>query len=211
MGIEERKERERKARIRQIQKAAEKVFLEKSFRAATIEDIAKEAELSPAAIYLFFKSKDDLYISLSLLSAESMLKEVKAICRNRQLEAEEKLLELKRVFLKKHRFDPLIFPHLLYVQTVSSIISGDTFKKLQDIARQLQRAVASIFEQGAKEGKFTNNNPIAQAEIVWGLFTGLVSWENSKKIFNPHKDHLETTLDLAFEILCRGVARTAKA
>jgi AcrR family transcriptional regulator len=208
MGIEERKERERKARIKQIQNAAKKVFLEKSFRTATIEDIAKEAELSPAAIYLFFKSKDDLYVSLSLLSAKAMLKEVNAICNNKQLEAESKLLELKRVLLRKHRYDHLIFPHLLFVQTVFSIISGDTLAELQDITRQIQRGVNSIFEQGIREGRFMNINPIAQADIVWGLFSGLALWENSKKLFSPNKDHLETTLDLAFEILCRGIAKT---
>ncbi|NIR14250.1 MAG: helix-turn-helix transcriptional regulator [Desulfobacterales bacterium] len=60
MGIEERKEREKQMRRRQIIDAAEKVFAEKGFSGATIENIAEQAELSPATLYLYFKNKDGI-------------------------------------------------------------------------------------------------------------------------------------------------------
>ena len=70
LGITDRRKRERdlqqKMRRKQILYAAKRVFYAKGFSPATIEDIAQEAELSPAAIYLYFKNKDDLYASLNL-------------------------------------------------------------------------------------------------------------------------------------------------
>lgn len=54
MGIEERKEREKKMRRRQIIDAAEKIFAAKGFSGATIENIAEEAELSPASLQVVF-------------------------------------------------------------------------------------------------------------------------------------------------------------
>jgi AcrR family transcriptional regulator len=48
MGIQERKERETERRRQQIMVAAKRVFSEKGFNKATMEDIAQEAELSPA-------------------------------------------------------------------------------------------------------------------------------------------------------------------
>ena len=66
MGIQERKERERERRRQQIMVAAKRVFTDKGFSKATMEDIAKEAELSPGTLYLYFKNKDELYASLSL-------------------------------------------------------------------------------------------------------------------------------------------------
>ena len=66
MGIQERKERERDRRRQQIMIAATRVFSEKDFNKATMEDIAKEAELSPGTLYLYFKNKDELFASLSL-------------------------------------------------------------------------------------------------------------------------------------------------
>jgi len=64
MGIQERKEREKERRRQQIMVAAKRVFSEKGFNKATMEDIAQEAELSPGTLYLYFKNKDDILISL---------------------------------------------------------------------------------------------------------------------------------------------------
>ncbi len=66
MGIQERKQRERERRRQQIIVAAKRVFSEKGYSKSTMEDIAKEAELSPGTLYLYFKNKDELYASLSL-------------------------------------------------------------------------------------------------------------------------------------------------
>jgi AcrR family transcriptional regulator len=66
MGIKERKEREKERRRQQIMVAAKRVFSVKDFNRATMEDIAKEAELSPGTIYLYFKNKEELFASLSL-------------------------------------------------------------------------------------------------------------------------------------------------
>ena len=60
MGIRERKEREKERRRQQITVAAKKVFSDKGFNRATMDDIANEAELSPGTLYLYFKNKEEL-------------------------------------------------------------------------------------------------------------------------------------------------------
>jgi len=55
MGIQERKKREKERRRQQIMIAAKRVFSVKGYSKATMEDIAKEAELSPGTLYLYFK------------------------------------------------------------------------------------------------------------------------------------------------------------
>lgn len=54
MGIQERKEREKERRRQQIMVAAKRVFSEKGFSNATMDDIAQEAKLSPETLYLYF-------------------------------------------------------------------------------------------------------------------------------------------------------------
>ena len=73
MGIQERKEREKERRKQQILVAAKRVFSEKGFNKATMEDIAQEAELSPGTLYLYFKNKEELYASLSLRILQYLL------------------------------------------------------------------------------------------------------------------------------------------
>ena len=44
--------------------AAKRVFSEKGYSKSTMEDIAREAELSPGTLYLYFKNKDELFFSI---------------------------------------------------------------------------------------------------------------------------------------------------
>src|SRR5580704_11172391 len=63
-NAQERKAQERQARRRRIQEAARSVFSERGYAGASIELIARAAQLSVGAIYLYFRSKEDLYVSL---------------------------------------------------------------------------------------------------------------------------------------------------
>src|SRR5260370_21955851 len=63
-NAQERKVQERLARRRRIQEAARTVFSERGYASASIELIAPPAQLSVGAIYLYFRSKEDLYVSL---------------------------------------------------------------------------------------------------------------------------------------------------
>ncbi|HTR52721.1 MAG TPA: TetR/AcrR family transcriptional regulator [Kofleriaceae bacterium] len=63
-NAQERKAQERQARRRRIQEAARAVFAERGYAGASIELIARAAQLSVGAIYLYFRSKEDLYVSL---------------------------------------------------------------------------------------------------------------------------------------------------
>ena len=64
MGIQERKEREKEARREEILNAAHAVFNEKGLTGSTVDDIAAAAELSKGTIYLYFHSKEDLYLAV---------------------------------------------------------------------------------------------------------------------------------------------------
>ena len=55
---------ERAGKRERILDAAEKVFADRGFFAAKVADVAREAGVADGTIYLYFKSKDDLLVSL---------------------------------------------------------------------------------------------------------------------------------------------------
>jgi AcrR family transcriptional regulator len=61
MSIQERRARERHQRQEAILRAAEKLFIANSYNTTTIADIAREAEISKGAVYLYFQSKEQIY------------------------------------------------------------------------------------------------------------------------------------------------------
>ncbi len=52
------------ARREHILDAAERCFIGKGFRNATMDDICREAEVSPGALYTYFASKEELIVGL---------------------------------------------------------------------------------------------------------------------------------------------------
>lgn len=59
-----RKEREKEARKQAILYAAGRVFSRKSYRDATLEEIAEEAELAKGTLYNYYRDKQDIFASL---------------------------------------------------------------------------------------------------------------------------------------------------
>ena len=96
MGIHERKEREKERRRQQIMVAAKRVFSVSGFSKSTMEDIAREAELSPGTIYLYFKNKDELYASLSVRILQYLSIRLKHVIENKDLQPEQYIEPLNR-------------------------------------------------------------------------------------------------------------------
>jgi AcrR family transcriptional regulator len=65
MGIKERQERDREAVQRSILDAARDLFVAEGYQNVSIRKIAERIEYSPAAIYSYFPSKDDIFFALA--------------------------------------------------------------------------------------------------------------------------------------------------
>lgn len=65
MGIKERQERDREAVSRAILDAARELFVSEGYQNVSIRKIAERIEYSPAAIYGYFPSKDDIFFALA--------------------------------------------------------------------------------------------------------------------------------------------------
>jgi AcrR family transcriptional regulator len=65
MGIKERQERDREAIRRGILDAARELFVNEGYQNVSIRKIAERIEYSPAAIYGYFPSKDDIFFALA--------------------------------------------------------------------------------------------------------------------------------------------------
>jgi len=207
MGIKERKERERGRRRQQIMIAAKRVFTQKSFNKATMEDIAKEAELSPGTIYLYFKNKEELFASLSLRILHYMNIRLEQVHKQSYQKSEDRILALKDALLEVFEFDPLVLINMFHLQSSETLknLSPDLLSDIKELSRNSFGSMAKIFEEGIKNGDFIDRHPVALADIVWALFSGVVLWEESKRLIDSQKDFLRSTLETAFEIFCRGI------
>lgn len=209
MGIQERKEREKERRRQQIIIAAKRVFSDRGFNKATMEDIAKEAELSPGTLYLYFKNKEELYASLSLRILQYLHIRVAHVNKESELDPNQKLKALMEAMYDVYDFDPLIIINMFHLQSSETLknLSDQLLDEIKDLSRKSIGAIAMIFEEGIEKGVFCKNHPVAMADIFWSMFSGVVLWEASKKIVSSEKDYLKSTLSSAFEIFERGILK----
>ena len=209
MGIQERKEREKERRRQQIIVAAKRVFSEKGFNKATMEDIAKEAELSPGTLYLYFKNKEELYASLSLRILQYLHIRVTHVNKEADLSPDQKLSALMEAMYDVYDFDPLIIINMFHLQSSETLknLSDTLLEEIKDLSQKSIGAIAKIFQEGMDSGIYINRHPVALADIFWAMFSGVVLWEASKKIISSDKDYLKSTLATAFEIFERGIRK----
>ena len=209
MGIEERKEREKKMRRQQIMDAAKKVFASKGFGGATVENITDEAELSPATLYLYFKNKDELFASLNLRMLEDLIAKVEDVRDQKKLSPEKKIDALEKALYEVYLTDPLNVVNVLRFQSKERLrnLSPELASQIKSYTQKYMKAIAEIFKDGVREGTFLDRHPAAFADIVWSLFAGLELLEDTKKGHNRGKDLLRPTLELALEIIARGVKK----
>ncbi|MCP4344085.1 MAG: TetR/AcrR family transcriptional regulator [Desulfobacterales bacterium] len=210
MGIQERKERERERRRQQIMVAAKRVFSAKGFNKATMEDIAKEAELSPGTLYLYFKNKDELFSSLSLKVLQYLNIRLEHVINDEKgMDSTQKMEALKEAMYDVYAFDPLMLINMFHLQSSETLknLSPQLLADIKELSRNSLVTMAKIFEEGIQKGDYVDRHPVALADIMWSVFSGVILWEESKRAINDNKDYVKETLEIAFEIFERGIMK----
>jgi len=209
MGIQERKKRERERRRQQIAVAAKKIFSVKGFNKTTMEDIAREAELSAGTLYLYYKNKNELFASLSLRVLKYMNIRLEKVIKEQDQTPEQRVILLKSAFYDVYEFDPLIVINIFHLQSSEILknLSPELLSQIKVLSQGSIAIISSIFKEGIDQHKFIDRHPVALADIIWGVFSGIVLWEESKRIIDDKKEYLKQTLDIAFEIFVRGIKK----
>lgn len=209
MATQNRKTRERRMRQQEIQAAAREVFAAKGFNGATMEEIADKADYSPATIYLYFKNKQDLYTSLIVSFMEHLAAQMEGLADSADLTPLEKLDRLPGLMVEAYQWDPATLVALFHIQASVELkeLRPETSARLNSLAARSIHCMARIFEQGMARGEINPGQPLVLADGVWGIFTGLVLWEESKRIFDPRKQFLKPTLEFTIKTFVNGVRR----
>ena len=209
MPIHERQIRDRERRRQQIIAASKRVFVSKGVSKATIKDIAQEAELSPGTLYIYFKNKDELYSALSIRMLKHLNVRLQRVKEREEMSHAQRITAVKEALCEAYKIDPPVFVTLSHLQASETLdnISPDLLGQIMGLSRQSLDTLAGIFEEGMETGSLIDRDPQKVALILWSLFSGLVLWEESKRALDPRKDFLMPTLDMAFEIFGRGIAK----
>ncbi len=208
MGIAERRQREKENRIEQIRDSAASVFYEKGFEATTMEDIAGRAEISKATIYIYFKSKEDLYYSLVEPALDRLSKRLIRIAGFNDEEPEVKIKKMIEATYDFYDKDPDAY-HLVSrykAAEFSKLLSRDKLDHLKGLMRsnlhQLEQAIAA----GVLKGQFCKIDPGITSIIIWNTFMGVIQFQENR-MEQGKKDYRKSTINAAIELILTGLRR----
>lgn len=212
MGISERRKREKGRRRQHILVASRRLIVEKGYGNATMDAIAKEAELSPGTVYLYFKTKEELLSSLSVRILQYFLIRIKHISEEAHTTPEKQLESLKSALLDAYSFDSSIVISLLRLQSSETLhhLSNELLSEILDLAREILGKIVEVLKNSLDKDVFKNQAPIVLADILWSMFSGVVLRECFKKVAGDNDDSIRTNFELAFEIFIRGLQTQQK-
>jgi AcrR family transcriptional regulator len=162
MGVVERKQREKEQRRQSILDKARSLILEKGAAALTMADIADATELSKAALYLYFRSKEELITVILVDATRKFADFIEAKLRQVRTGMEQ-LTMIARSFLEFYRESEDLF--------VFSGITADTRQSFTELAQseqgrrlwgRFEEMIRACLENGARDGSFNPTLDIPQ-------------------------------------------------
>jgi TetR/AcrR family fatty acid metabolism transcriptional regulator len=185
--------------------AARAVFSRKGYAEAAVDDVAEEAHIAKGTLYLYFKSKEELYLAALVSDLQNMSTEAR-----RDMEAAETFREKLKAFLRvrleycKSRQD---FLRIYLAEYGSMFVKAPVNREMSQLFRENMRYVAKVVEQARNRGEIRTESAGAAAGAIFDISRGLMErrllgW----KEFRPHDE-----IEFAVELLLAGIGCEQRA
>ncbi len=179
MGVKERKERERAQRTNDILEAARRCFESKGFLKTTLQDVAKEAEISVGLIYRYFQSKEDIFASLALKGAEVFDAEIdlilkKATAARKKPPVAKVLADIAEAFFDFYGPYGEYFDFLLYsYKGMKEVqIHGTTLTRLMSVTLSSLDRLKEFIVHSPQFNAKDDDEALQVVFLLWGILLG---------------------------------------
>ncbi len=209
MGVAERKQREKVQRRDAIVDAAEDVFFKEGIENASMDQVAKKAELSKGTLYLYFKSKEELYRAIILrgfIILKRKLKESALV----QSSGFEQVRAISDAYIKFSNEHLGYFNAILHYQ--NDIFDRKNSEPISVQSLEGGNAVIQVLINALEKGKEDKSihsavNSVETAFVLWSQITGLLQVVQRKMsiITYHYKVKQNDMLDNYFALLERSL------
>ena len=166
-------EKYKETRRQQIMDAACACFARKGFHETSLRDICSEAKLSPGAVYLYFKNKDDLVESFAEKSRQQIRTIVEATSSDKA--PTERLLDVVETFCQALGSPQGLMGTRIDISIWAAALSNPKLMALTNEA--IENAVGAfgqIVEDAQQRGELNDTlPPDAVARVVMSLIIGM--------------------------------------
>lgn len=188
--------------------AAERIFARSGFFAAKVADVAKEAGVADGTIYLYFKSKDDLLISLFERRMQQLNEALRAATDGKP--PLEQLRALVRTYLRLVHDEPAAAEVLtIELRQSSKFMKEYANAAFADFLRMLGGIIAAAQAAGELDDAIP---PHIAARMIFGMLDELaLAWVLAKAPFGggtrPKKFDIVRAADWIITLVTTGLSK----
>lgn len=168
MGTKERQDRERQAVTASILNVARDLFIAEGYQSVSIRKIAERIEYSPAAIYSYFASKDDIFLALAAEGFHRLDEKVQAA-----MKTDDPLDNVRACWWAFYEFSqeqPAYFELMFVDRSVPRITQQwEGFEFLQQMLTNAVSAIQKAIDAGAFPKTLSPN---AAMHMLWASLIG---------------------------------------
>jgi AcrR family transcriptional regulator len=176
MGTQERRRREADKRRQEILSAAQQLFWKNGYAGTSIPEIARTAELAPGTIYLYFPSKEALYIELLMEGYETLHGRLLAAIQHPGPHVEQ-AAHLLDVFLAFAREYPEYYDIIFFLMQKERSGGWEGNFPAEALARvRAHEAACKAIASGMleREGFKHPRGRAETVEAVWSMLSGVI-------------------------------------
>ncbi|MFI1291225.1 TetR/AcrR family transcriptional regulator [Streptomyces sp. NPDC020792] len=159
---------------RRLLVAAVEAFAERGYHATTTRDIAGRAGMSPAALYIHYRTKEELLHRISRIGHEKALEILRTAAR-REGGATERLADAVSSFVRWHAGGRTT---ARVVQYELDSLGPDARAEILALRRQVDAEVRGIIEDGVASGEFDVPDVRGTTLAVLSLCIDVARWFN---------------------------------
>lgn len=152
--------------------AALVAFAAKGFHGTTTRDISSAAKMSPAALYVHHRSKEELLHLISLTGHTEVL----ALCRNAVESHAEPLQQLQRLVVDFARFHAVNHTMARIVNYELASLSSEHRAEVTVLRGEMDTLVRDLLRRGTQAGAFDVTEPTITAAALLSLGIDIARW-----------------------------------
>ncbi|HZY40918.1 MAG TPA: TetR/AcrR family transcriptional regulator [Anaerolineae bacterium] len=210
-GTASRREREKAQRRDDILRAAKTVFFTRGFHAATVDDVAVEAEVGKGTVYLYFDTKETILAHLLLDGLDALVEHLAvAFAADEQLDAGARLRRIAVAYLKFFQDSPDYYRLIMAFDRGQFQVSIDPGVYQDVLTRSLHGLewVERAVKQAQVEGVIAIENTREAASVLWAGLNGVLVLLSHPLRAEIVATDLESLYGTMTEVLISGLKKT---
>ncbi|WP_028783395.1 TetR/AcrR family transcriptional regulator [Thalassobacillus devorans] len=187
-----------KPKYTQIIDAAVKVIAENGYHSSQVSKIAKQAGVADGTIYLYFKNKEDILVSLFQQKMGNFIEKIEEETNSQQT-AVEKLLKLIEMHFKQLTADH----HLAIVTQLELRQSNKDLRlKINEVLKRYLTVIDQIIEEGIQDEIFRND---IDARLVRQMIFGTLDEAVTNWVMKEQHYDLVDQAGAVHDLIVRGL------